>query len=523
MQARLAHAARQLVILLAIACCIVTYPASAAPAAQTLLSQGKPATASSTEGAGTPASAAVDGDSNTRWSSAFSDPQWLQVDLGATDTVSQVVLTWETAYAKAFQIQVSPDATTWTTIYSTTTGTGGTQTLPVNGSGRFVRMLGTARATGYGYSLWEFQVFGTPGSGGGGGGPTWTPVWNDNFAGPAHSAPSAANWITDTGTGYPGGPANWGTGEVETMTNSTANVSLDGNGHLNITALNNNGAWTSGRVETQRSDFAAPAGGQLMITASIQQPNPTNGLGYWPVFRAIGAGYRGNLSSWPGVGETDIMENVNGRSSSSETLHCGTAPGGNCAEFNGMTSGLATCSGCQTSYHTYSEVIDRTTSDEQVRFYEDNQQVWVVNESQVGIATWQAAMDHGFFLSLDLAIGGAYPNTVCGCTSPSAQTSSGGTLSVGSLGVFTSTGPVPPPLTAPPVPNGPSVVKVTGGQGNWGLSVNGGAYQIKGVTFGPGHCRCWTRPPPTESRWSTDSGSARATTISMTPTTRRAP
>ena len=484
MQARLAHAARQLVILLAIASCIVTYPASAAPAAQTLLSQGKPATASSTEGAGTPASAAVDGDPNTRWSSAFSDPQWLQVDLGATDTVSQVVLTWETAYAKAFQIQVSPDATTWTTIYSTTTGTGGTQTLPVNGAGRFVRMLGTARGTGYGYSLWEFQVFGTPGSGGGGG-PTWTPVWNDNFAGPAHSAPAAANWITDTGTGYPGGPANWGTGEVETMTNSTANVSLDGNGHLNITALNNNGAWTSGRVETQRSDFAAPAGGQLMITASIQQPNPTNGLGYWPVFRAIGAGYRGNLGSWPGVGETDIMENVNGRSSSSETLHCGTAPGGNCAEFNGMTSGLATCSGCQTSYHTYSEIIDRTTSDEQVRFYEDNQQVWVVNESQVGIGTWQAAMDHGFFLSLDLAIGGAYPNTVCGCTSPSAQTSSGGTLSVGSLGVFTSTGPVPPPLTAPPMPNGPSVVKVTGGQGNWGLSVNGGAYQIKGVTFGP--------------------------------------
>jgi len=99
-------------------------------------------------------------------------------------------------------------------------------------------------------------------------------VWNDNFAGPARSAPSAANWITDTGTGYPGGPANWGTSEVETMTNSTSNVSLDGNGHLNITALNNNGAWTSGRVETQRSDFAAPAGGQLMITASIQATQP---------------------------------------------------------------------------------------------------------------------------------------------------------------------------------------------------------------------------------------------------------
>jgi F5/8 type C domain-containing protein/glycosyl hydrolase family 2 len=464
---------------LAIASCLAAVPADAATL--TLLSQGKPATASSVEGAGFPASAAVDGNAGTRWSSAFSDPQWLQVDLGATDTVSQVVLQWEAAYASAFQLQVSPDATTWTTIYSTTTSTGGTQTLNVAGTGRYVRMLGTARGTGFGYSLWEFQVYGTAG----GSAPTWTPVWNDNFAGTAGSAPSAANWITDTGTGYPGGPANWGTGEVETMTNSTNNVRLDGNGHLNITALNSNGAWTSGRVETQRSDFAAPPGGQLMITASIQQPNPANGLGYWPVFRAIGAGYRGNLGSWPGVGETDIMEDVNGRSSSSETVHCGTAPGGNCAEFNGMTSGLATCTGCQTGYHTYAEIIDRTTSDEQVRFYQDNQQVWVVQESQVGIGTWQAAMDHGFFLSLDLAIGGAYPNTVCGCTSPGPQTSAGGTLSIGALGVFQTTGPTPPPLAAPPVPNGPSVVKVTGSQGNWGLSVNGAAYRIKGVTFGP--------------------------------------
>ncbi|GLY80783.1 hypothetical protein Airi01_090500 [Actinoallomurus iriomotensis] len=106
----------------------------------------------------------MDGDTSTRWSSAASDPQWLQVDLGASATVSQVVLNWETAYATAFQIQVSGDANTWTTVYSTTTGTGGTQTLNVTGSGRYVRMYGTARATQYGYSLWEFQVYGTSGS-----------------------------------------------------------------------------------------------------------------------------------------------------------------------------------------------------------------------------------------------------------------------------------------------------------------------------------------------------------------------
>ncbi|WP_063770137.1 discoidin domain-containing protein [Streptacidiphilus melanogenes] len=138
-----------------------------AHAAATLLSQGKAATASSTENAGTPATAAFDGNAGTRWSSQFSDPQWLQVDLGASASISQVVLQWETAYATAFQIQVSDDAANWTTVYSTTTGTGGTQTLNVTGTGRYVRMYGTARATQYGYSLWEFQVYGAPSATGG--------------------------------------------------------------------------------------------------------------------------------------------------------------------------------------------------------------------------------------------------------------------------------------------------------------------------------------------------------------------
>jgi len=147
-----------------------------AGAATTLLSQGRPATASSVENAGTPASAAVDGDTGTRWSSAFSDPQWIQVDLGSTATVSQVVLQWEAAYATAFQVQVSGDASTWTTVYSTTTGTGGTQTLNVSGTGRYVRLYGTARATGYGYSLWELTVHASGGGTSPTGGPTPTPT-----------------------------------------------------------------------------------------------------------------------------------------------------------------------------------------------------------------------------------------------------------------------------------------------------------------------------------------------------------
>ncbi|HEU5159000.1 MAG TPA: discoidin domain-containing protein [Streptosporangiaceae bacterium] len=145
--------------------------AAAAECGTANVAQGRPATASSTESAGLSAANAVDGNAGTRWSSAFGDPQWLQVDLGASQSICQVVLTWEAAYGRAFQIQVSADASGWTSIYSTTAGTGGTQTLDVSGTGRYVRMLGTARATQYGYSLWELAVRTTspdqpPGGGG---------------------------------------------------------------------------------------------------------------------------------------------------------------------------------------------------------------------------------------------------------------------------------------------------------------------------------------------------------------------
>jgi hypothetical protein len=135
------------------------------PGEPTLLSQGKPATASSTESSSYPASAAFDGSlTGARWASKEgADPQWLRVDLGATATINHVKLTWEAAYGKAYTIQTSPDGSAWTTIYTTTTGNGATDDLTgLNGTGRYVRVNGTARGTAYGYSLFEMQVYGTP-------------------------------------------------------------------------------------------------------------------------------------------------------------------------------------------------------------------------------------------------------------------------------------------------------------------------------------------------------------------------
>ncbi|SFF77169.1 Ricin-type beta-trefoil lectin domain-like [Actinacidiphila alni] len=138
----------------------LTFAPTGSPA--TDLAQGKPTTASSVESPSYPAAYATDGSPGTRWSSGSSDPQWLRVDLGSTHTIREVKLNWEAAYGRAFTVQTSPDSRTWTTIYSTTKGTGGVQDLTgLAGSGRYVRIYGTARGTGYGYSLWSFEVHGT--------------------------------------------------------------------------------------------------------------------------------------------------------------------------------------------------------------------------------------------------------------------------------------------------------------------------------------------------------------------------
>jgi hypothetical protein len=288
----------------------------------------------------------------------------------------------------------------------------------------------------------------------------WTTTYSDSFSGSSGSGVDSG-WTYDTGTQYNGTgcTANYGTGEVESNTSSTANVSEDGSGHLNITPVDSGGSWTSGRIETVADNFAAPAGGEMEVSASIKQPDPSSGLGYWPAFWMLGAGFRSSgagtsgtmdCANWPSTGEIDIMEDVNALSEHSGTLHCGTDPGGPRNETTGLGSGLQACSGCQTGYNTYSVIVNRTnTSDESITWYLNGTAYYTATESQVGTATWQAAVDHGFFLILDVAIGGGYPNGVCGCTSPSSSTSSGAAMSVGYVAVYSTTGASASPSPSP--------------------------------------------------------------------------
>ncbi|WP_333764556.1 glycoside hydrolase family 16 protein [Streptomyces sp. IBSBF 2390] len=334
----------------------------------------------------------------------------------------------------------------------------------------------------------------------------WTQVFADDFDGAAGSGVDTANWQYDTGTSYPGGAANWGTGEVETMTTSTSNVALDGSGNLRITPRRDaSGNWTSGRIESTRSDFQPPSGGKLRVQARIQMPNVTGAAakGYWPAFWMLGSPFRGNYWNWPSVGELDIMENVQGLNTDWSTVHCGTNPGGPCNETTGI-GGSTSCAGstCQAGFHTYAMEWDRSTSPEEIRFYLDGVNFHTVRANQVDATTWANATNHGYFLILNVAMGGGFPGAFGG--GPDGGTEPGHPMVVDYVQVLKSSGGG----TTPPPPGGRDAYSAiqaesydgqsgigtetttdTGGGQDIGYIANGDWALYKGVDFGSGGAR----------------------------------
>ncbi|GHD38008.1 endo-1,3-beta-glucanase [Streptomyces mirabilis] len=329
----------------------------------------------------------------------------------------------------------------------------------------------------------------------------WSQVFVDDFNGAAGSGVNTSNWQYDTGTSYPGGAANWGTGEVETMTSSTNNVALDGNGNLLITPRRDaSGNWTSGRIETTRTDFQPPAGGKLRVEARLQMPNVTGAAakGYWPAFWTLGAPYRGNYQNWPSVGELDIMENVQGLNTEWATMHCGTNPGGPCNETSGI-GGNTPCAGttCQAGFHTYAMEWDRSTSPEEIRFYLDGVNFHTVKANQVDATTWANATNHGYFVILNVAMGGGFPDAFGG--GPDSGTEPGHPLVVDYVQVLQASGSG---TTTPPTGNRDAYSAIqaesydsqsgtsteattdTGGGQDIGSLANGDWALYKGVNFG---------------------------------------
>jgi beta-glucanase (GH16 family) len=255
----------------------------------------------------------------------------------------------------------------------------------------------------------------------------WVQVWSDDFDGAANTGLSGKDWIYSVGSGYRGGAVQWGTGEVETMTNSPDNVHHDGAGHLAIVPIRTGpgaGKWTSGRVESRRTDFAAPPGGAVRIEASLKLPDVSGpqAAGYWPAFWALGAPARPvGATNWPHIGEWDVMENANGHDSVWHTFHCGTPVGGPCGETTGVGSGELPCPGCKTKFHTYAIEYDRSVTPEQLRWYVDDRNTFTVRADKFDKATWATANQHGFFVILNVAIGGAFPAAFGGGPTPATK------------------------------------------------------------------------------------------------------
>jgi beta-glucanase (GH16 family) len=261
----------------------------------------------------------------------------------------------------------------------------------------------------------------------------FTLTWGDAFTGTTGTGLDRKTYNYDVGQGI------FGTGEIETMTDRTTNVFHDGQGHLVLKALHTGNdpakGWTSGRFETQAATFGAAKGGVVRMEASIQQPNVSkaNGAGYWPAFWMLGNGLRTG-GVWPGVGEIDILEDINGRSSTFGTLHCGVNPGGPCNESSGIGSGERACAGCQTAFHTYTVEIDRSAAVEKIRWFLDGRNYFTLDQTKVDAKTWTNAVDHPFFIIFDLAIGGGFPAAFGG--GPNQATVSGGAMKVDYVAVY---------------------------------------------------------------------------------------
>lgn len=221
----------------------------------------------------------------------------------------------------------------------------------------------------------------------------WTLSWADEFDGAAGSAPDPAKWVLETGAG----PNNdgWGNAELETYTARPENVSLDGAGHLVLTARRealDGRAYTSGRLTTQRL-FTQKYG---RLEARIQLPA---GKGLWPAFWMLGADI--NEVTWPRCGEIDVLE-LRGHQPSTviSSLHGPEYSGG------GAISKKYTLP--QGSFDQDFHVFRVDWDPAQISFFVDEQLFQSVTAHTVvgGGRTW--VFDSPFFVILNLAVGGSF-------------------------------------------------------------------------------------------------------------------
>ena len=213
----------------------------------------------------------------------------------------------------------------------------------------------------------------------------WQITWSDEFNGLAGQSPDASKWTFDLGTGQDG----WGNSELQSYTNSPANISLDDEGNLVITAINEGNRFTSARIKTQGL-FAQQYG---RFEARIKTPY---GPGIWPAFWMLGENIE--TEPWPACGEIDIMEL---RGQEPHIIH-GTLHGPGYSGGNPVTGSYALVNDrFDNDFHLFAIEWDK----DRIDFFVDDYLYQRIERSNVP-GEW--VYDQPFFILINLAVGGNY-------------------------------------------------------------------------------------------------------------------
>ncbi|KAJ6787494.1 hypothetical protein PWT90_08916 [Aphanocladium album] len=258
-----------------------------------------------------------------------------------------------------------------------------------------------------------------------------------------------SKWKYDLGTQYPGGPANWGTGEVQSYTDSPDNIYITRENTLRIIPLNDGQGWTSARIETTADwDYGAAVGQQIRVEAKIKlgKAAASEQWGIWPAFWSLGTPYRDNYNNWPSIGEVDFFESAHGQSHVWQSLHCGPSPsGGPCNEPTGLFQEANDDIYNRDDWNIFSWELNRLHGnswlgpEESMTWSVNDKPLFTVKQSDVGAANvWSQLVDKKKFLILNVAVGGSFANAKAGFATPTEQTLGGlgAAMDVDYVGVY---------------------------------------------------------------------------------------
>ncbi|GAA2825498.1 discoidin domain-containing protein [Crossiella cryophila] len=365
-------------------------------------------------------------DDATRWSSDWNANRWLGVDLGATARINRVELYWQAAYAVDYVLEVSADNRNWRQVYRPSASevaarradvkppgeaVGRIDRVSIGTDARYIRMRGIERRSfhnpaphlaQFGYSLYEFQVWGTGGSGAArypdappNPGGSYQTTFFDDFTG---GALDRNKWRVQR-TGATFNPVN---GEAQAYVDAPENISVS-NGLLELTAkwkpgfTTPNGGkfdFTSGRIDTNtKHDFTYGR-----VSARVRMPV---GDGYWPAFWLLGSNVDDPNVGWPASGETDILENIGYRDWVSAALHGpGYSADGNIGRTEYFPGG-----GSADQWHVYSA----EWTPQYIAFFLDGREYHRTTRDFVESVRGQWVFDQNQYVILNFALGGAYP------------------------------------------------------------------------------------------------------------------